>query len=222
MPRSSSRDGGKVGNAKHFPRRQRRRRFHGPGFAGTLPAFGNPVHCAAARSYTTGVQDTHKTYTREVAYRWHPWYGRTVWVRGEARRGGGVVLRCVRDELGWSSSLEIPEWMFDAGFCSGMKPESLAYVSSSALLSLRELLTPGTDRIEACVVQAQHHSSNSGGADADNIPIQSAAGRTVHSTDARAAATAGSLSADAALVGTDDERTPREGSSSPHASRGGR
>ena len=157
----------------------------------------NPAKSAAVWCCTTGVQDTHKTYTREVTYRSHPWFGQTVSVRGEVRRGGSVVLRCVRDELNWSASLEIPEWMFDAGHCSGMKPGSLAYVSNSALLALRGLLSLDRDRIESGVVQAQHLSSDSGGADADHIPIQSPTRRVVSSASAPTEVAAGSLSADA-------------------------
>jgi hypothetical protein len=69
--------------------------------------------------------------------------------------------------------------MFDTGLCSGMKKEGLAYVNKGALLLLRELVTPSTDCVEKRVIEAQHFSSNSGGADADNIPIQGPPGRVV-------------------------------------------
>ena len=172
-------------------------------------------------SCTTEVQNTHKTAFREITYRWHPWHGQRVLVRGKACRGGIVVLRCVRDELKGFPTLEIPEWMFDSGLCSEMKQESLAYVSGSALLSLRALLSSDADRIESGMVQAQHLCSDSGGADVDNVPIQSQAGRAICSDDATAAGAAGSLSADASPVGPDDERTPREGTS-PRRASGGR
>jgi hypothetical protein len=171
---------------------------------------------------TTGVQGTHKTCAREVAYRWHPLCGQMVWVRGEARRGGSVGFRCVQDELSTSAPLEIPEWMFDAGHCRGMTPGSLAYVSSSALLGLRGLLSLDRDRIESGVVQAQHLSSDIGGADADNTPIQSPTRRAVFSASSPAAAASGTLSGNASLVGADDERMPAEGPSPPRSSGGGR
>ncbi len=177
---------------------------------------------AAFRCCTTGVQDTHKTYIREVRYPWHPWHGEQVYVRGEARRGGMVVLRCVRDELNWSAALEIPEWMFDSGRCSEKKAGSLAYVSLSALRALRVLLSPDANHIESCGDQAQHLPRESGGADADNIPIQDPAGSAVYSTATATEASAGSLSADASLDGADDERTPGEEASFPRASGGGR
>jgi len=208
-----------VGSVLCFPL------FHAAGKPRTavLPALAvcSPAKSVDARCCTTGVQDTHKTRIREVRYRWHPWYGQPVCVRTEARRGGSVVLRCVRDELNWLASLEIPEWMFDSGLCSEMKQESLAYVSGSALLSLRALLSSDADRIESGMVQAQHLCSDSGGADVDNVPIQSQAGRAICSDDATAAGAAGSLSADASPVGPDDERTPREGTS-PRRASGGR
>ena len=63
------------------------------------------------------------------------------------------------------AALEIPKWMFDSGLCSMMKPESLARVSLSALRALRALLAPGVEGIESGVIEAQHLSSDSGGAD---------------------------------------------------------
>ena len=89
---------------------------------------------------TSGVRDTHKTVTREVQYLWHPWCGQQVYVQAEARRGGCLVLRCVRGELNRSPALEIPEWMFDSGLCGGMKQNSVAHLSSAALLELMGLL----------------------------------------------------------------------------------
>jgi hypothetical protein len=168
------------------------------------PVASSPAKSVDAPCRTTGVQETHITYAREVTHCWHPWYGQTVWVHHKARRGGSAFLRCVRDERNWSVSLEIPECMVDVGFGCGM--ESLAYVSSSAWLPLREFLTAGMDHIEPCVVQAQHLSSD----DADNVPIQSPPWRAIYSTGATVAATAGGLSVHAALVGPDDERASGE------------
>jgi hypothetical protein len=144
----------------------------------------SPARDVSGRGGTSGVHDTHKTDTREVQYRWHPWYGQQVCVQGEARRGGRVVLHCVRGELNRPPALEIPEWMFDSGLCSGMKQDSLAYVSSAALLELTGLLSPAVDPIESSAVQAQHLSSSSGGVDADNVTIQSQPGQAVFSLGA--------------------------------------
>lgn len=184
--------------------------------------FASPSRGEFDHRGTTGVQDTHKTCIREVQYRWHPWYGKQVYIREEARRGGHVVLRCVRDELNRSAALEIPGWMFDSGYCSRMKEQDLAYVSVCALRALQVLLSREVDSIESSVDQAQHLSRDLGGADADEIPIQGPAGSTVCSTVTATGTSAGSLSADASLVGADDQRTPREGSLLVRTDGGGR
>ena len=114
-----------------------------------------------------------------MQYLWHPWYGQQVYVQAEARCGGRLVLRCVRGELNRLPALEIPKWMVDSGLCSGMKQDSVPYVSSAALQELKDLLSPAVDLIESSVVQAQHLSSSSGGADADNVTIQNQSGRAV-------------------------------------------
>jgi hypothetical protein len=174
---------------------------------------------AFVAGYTTEGQDTHKTYIREVHYRWHPWHGQQVYVQAEARHAGTMVLRCMREEQTRLAALEIPKWMFDSGLCSMMKPESLARVSLSALRALRALLASGVEGIESGVIEAQHLSSDSGGADVDG---ERPSGRIVYSPSATAGAAAGSLSADAPLVGPDDERTSSEERSPEYASGGGR
>jgi len=103
-----------------------------------------------------------------------------------------------------------------------MKQNSVAHVSSAALLELMGLLSPAVDPIESSVVQAQHLSSSSGGADADNVTIQSLSGRAVFSSGAVAAAATGRLSADGAVVGQDDERTSPERAPPQRAGGGGR
>ena len=77
-----------------------------------------PGWSAGAPCCTTEVCNAHKTSLREVKYHWHPWHGKKVLIRGEACRGGRVVLQCVRDELKGFPTLEIPEWMFDSRVCS--------------------------------------------------------------------------------------------------------
>jgi hypothetical protein len=85
----------------------------------TLPAADSSTNYAVVAGCTTEVHNTHKTGFREVRYRWHPWHGQGVVVRGESRRGNMVVLQCVREEVQECRTLEIPEWMFDAGrLCS--------------------------------------------------------------------------------------------------------
>lgn len=121
-----------------------------------------------------------------------------------------IVLRCVRDELNWAAALEIPEWMLDSVRCSQVKVEELAHVGVGALRALSELVIPGADRIDSHEVQAQHSSSNSGGADADHIPVQGPAGPVVYSAPTTPEASTGGPSADASSIGADDERTHRK------------
>lgn len=121
-----------------------------------------------------------------------------------------IVLRCVRDELNWSAALEIPEWMFDSAHCSQVKPEEVPHVSVNALRALRVLVTSDADRIELPAVQAQHSPSDSGGADADDIPIQDAAGPVVYSATTTTESSTGGPSAGASPIGADDERAPRK------------
>ena len=91
--------------------------------------------------------ETHKTGFREITYRWRPWQGQRVLVRGEARRAGIVVLQCVRDELKGFPTLEIPVWMFDSDLCGEMKPTELPRVDCAALLALKHLLSAVRDRV---------------------------------------------------------------------------
>jgi hypothetical protein len=88
----------------------------------------------------------------------------------------------VQEELNGSSpALEIPEWMFDSGHCSGMKQDSLASVSSAALRALTILLSPAVDPIESSALEAQHLYRSSGDADAQEA-IQDQPRRVICST----------------------------------------
>jgi hypothetical protein len=184
--------------------------------------FSSPAQDEFDLHGTSGVQDTHKTSDRELHYRWHPWCGRQVQVQVAARRRGGVVLRCVQGEVNRSPALEIPEWMFDSGLCSGMKQDSLAHVSVAALLGLRTLLSPVTDPIESSLVQAQHLSSNSGGADVDKDTVQVKTGRAVFSPGTAPPGITRSISTDGSLAGTDDKRASAKGFSRQRGSGGRR
>jgi len=69
-----------------------------------------------------------------------------VLVRGEARRGGIIVLQCVRDGLKEFSSLEIPEWMFDSHLCDQMKPTESPRVRTFGFEELSHVAVFGKDR----------------------------------------------------------------------------
>jgi hypothetical protein len=129
---------------------------------------------------TTEGSNTHKTEIREVHYRWHPWHGRQVVVRGIRHRRGGVALNCRADDDGASPVLEVPEWMFDSSVCSRMKQSRAATVDCRALQTLKILLASrfGTE----LEVPTQHHPVIPGGANAkeneverDSVPVVPAA-----------------------------------------------
>ncbi len=121
-----------------------------------------PVRHAFDSSYTTHRHNTHSTEPREVCYRWHPWYGRRVWIY-EARVGRGQpTLRCGLEPTQHTKSLEIPQWMLDAACCSNIQLVDVPRVDCAALRALTTLLRDS-------VVQGRHHSVTfAGGADADS------------------------------------------------------
>ena len=204
ISRRRSQGCGDVGSVLCFPH------FHSPGCVGTHRASGMPVHCGDARSCTTEGRNTHKSEQREVLYRWHPWHGERVWIQGKGQRGDQVVFRCVRDELNCFPVLEIPAWMFDLCLCSQMRQNSQAYVSSTALLELRDILSTATRPVASSIAGAQHLSGSSGDADANLIMVQPTSGRVVLSTSEAAAVAAGSSAADAPPVSTDVARAPEQ------------
>jgi hypothetical protein len=144
------------------------------------PALRSRSRCGAARCCTTEGSNTHKTETREVHYRWHPWYGRQVLVQGIRHRRGVVVLNCRADVDGASPVLEVPEWMFDSSVCGRVKQAGTSTVDCRALHALKILLAS-----RFCIkpaVQNQHHSVIAGGADEkeseverDSVPVVPAA-----------------------------------------------
>ena len=173
----------------------------------TPPASGTASCCAVAVRCTTEARNTHKTELREITYRWHPWHGQRVLVRGEARRGGGIVLRCVRDELKGFPILEIPEWMFDSNLCGRMKPAETPRVDCAALLALKHLLSAATECGQQDMVQAQHDSSSSGDADAQAVSAQEPSRRVVFSSSEASRVAHRSAAKDGPTLGQDVERT---------------
>ena len=193
-----------MGNAERFPHP------HAPVVSAgwlAVPAAYSPAPSAAVPCCTTEVQNTHKTAFREITYRWHPWHGQRVLIRGEARRGGVVVLQCVRDELKGFPTLEIPEWMFDSHLCDQMKPAELPRVGCAALLALKHLLLAVPESSERDVVQAQHDSSSSGDADAQAVAVQDPSRRVVLSPSEAPRLTGRCAAEDGPTLSQDVERT---------------
>ena len=117
------------------------------------------------------------------------------------------MLRCVQEDVSSSPTLEIPEWMFDSVVCGQVKQQTLAYVSSAALLRLRSLLSQVLDPVESTVAEAQHLSSSSGDADAHAVRLEDQSARVVFSTHEAAAVARGSTSENGPSAGQDAERT---------------
>ena len=173
----------------------------------TRSAFALREPCEDDSHCTTGARNTHKTDLREITYPWHPWHGQRVLVRGEARRGGSIVLQCVRDELKGFPTLEIPEWMFNANICGRMKPAETPRVDCAALLALKHLLSASTECSQQGMVQAQHDSSSSGDADAQTVSVQEPSRRVVFCSSEAPRVARRSAAEDGPTLGQDVERT---------------
>ena len=66
---------------------------------------------------TTRFENAHRTVLREVLYRYHPWFGRRVYVHGAVDKADDVVFRCALDGSQADRRLEVPAWMFDRTVC---------------------------------------------------------------------------------------------------------
>jgi hypothetical protein len=96
-------------------------------------------------------------------YAWHPLCGRDLSVIGTMNRHGEVMLVCQVEEH--RAPLEIPAWMFDAAACCHCTSASTPRVNIGSLTSLTLLLEATRMRGDS-VIEAQHHSTVSGGSDA--------------------------------------------------------
>src|SRR5258707_3280059 len=105
------------------------------------PAVDCRAHCAVGRCCTTTFENAHRTVLREVLYRYHPWFGRQVYVHGTVDKADEVAFRCSLDGSQTDRWLEVPAWMFDRTACP--EAELLAarpFVSITALAALSALL----------------------------------------------------------------------------------
>jgi len=164
-----------------------------------------PGWSAGAPCCTTEVCNAHKTSLREVKYHWHPWHGKKVLIRGEACRGGRVVLQCVRDELKGFPTLEIPEWMFDSRVCSRTYSAMFPHVDCASLLALKHLISATAESSELNVVQAQH-PGKLGDANAQNVSVQNPSRRLVFSACEASRVTSRSTTEDGPTASQDVER----------------
>ncbi len=147
------------------------------------PEFELDGSSAAGGCCTSQQRNTHSTESREVRYRWHPWFGLVVWVHLTRVSQAQDVVRCaLTPELG-ARATEIPLWMFDAAACVLMNLADEPTVDVEALRDLNTLLRHACGPTEAAVpmLQAEHRAlSSAGGAHA----IDSEAAATGDSTGA--------------------------------------
>jgi hypothetical protein len=94
-------------------------------------------------SVAAGATDRHSAYSLRlatIAYPWHPLTRRTFQVSPFRR---GKDLKCIYTDERPDLCRELPSWMFDAGYCSGMRlgfPE----ISIEGLNKLAEVLCQTT------------------------------------------------------------------------------
>ncbi len=119
---------------------------------------GSRATNAAARCCTSRRSNTHSIETREVQYRWHPWYGRSVSIYQVVARSGHIVVRCGDEQAGRPRRLELPRWMFDAATCLTLQMASTPIVDCEALLELKSLLAGAALERSGGAEQAGHLS----------------------------------------------------------------
>ena len=115
-------------------------------------------------------QNTHIRDLREICYPWHPWYGRTVWVRATLVKRGKAVAHCSLEDVQTSRVLEVPLWMLDVAACCKTRVSNPGFVSAQSLRELKELLDSARPRAKAPTASTttQHrYLLEAGGADGD-------------------------------------------------------
>lgn len=128
-------------------------------------ASDRPGSSAAGSGCTTVRRNAHVTESRVVLYRWHPWYDREVFVLRSVRKGEQVVLRCALELAEVAPRLDVPQWMFDAAICCGMRLMTQASVSVEVLRDIETLLR-AVIAAGSPVLKAEHLSQPGEGAHA--------------------------------------------------------
>ena len=111
-----------------------------------------------ALHYTTRQHNAHRTEEREVLYRWHPWFGRRVFVHEVTFKGGVRIFRCAETAQGVARCVEVPEWMFDRATCCGMAYAESPRVGCAALDRLKVLILEASGTAAGAVLEARPHS----------------------------------------------------------------
>ena len=106
------------------------------------PRRGSRCHGSngGALRCTTERQNTHVIDRREVLYRWHPWFGRSVYVHEMIDKPGDAVFRCNCTGGRSDRFLEVPVWMFDRAARAPCRGADTAHVDLAALTALAGLV----------------------------------------------------------------------------------
>jgi len=177
-------------------------------------AIDTPGPNASGGNCRTQQRNTHSTESRVVRYRWHPWFGREVWVHQarQSPRPCGPVVRCGLTPDLDARSVEIALWMFDAAACRAMPMATAPMVTADALRELGILLEAVPHTKSGVPQQAEH--------------LEPIASGGAHAHDCQAAASSDTIAAlpaapAGAVMGGAAPRTPAAGRTpaSPHAPR---
>jgi cytochrome c551/c552 len=103
-------------------------------------ASADQVRNGAVWCCTTARQNTHVIECREVLYRWHPWFGQSVYTHHEIDKPGDAVFRCNLTGGRSDRFLEVPVWMFDRVACASCHEADTANVGLYALAALADLI----------------------------------------------------------------------------------
>ncbi len=113
------------------------------------PASAGPAPCAVSRRCTTERETAHRTRTRRLLYRWHPWSGRLVRIRNVVEKAGIARARCALDGTVPDLWQEVPLWMFDRVACAGTRVEERGQVDLSTLSALASLVSDALGKAPA-------------------------------------------------------------------------
>jgi hypothetical protein len=155
------------------------------------PAYRRRVSYGRDDRCTTRQPKTHITEHREVCYRWHCCFGKSVGIKEGVNKAYGAVFRCVIDAEEFPNTLEIPKWMFDRAACALMVNEVNPSVSVCALLDLQLLLRSAST---SDMLEDQRYFSKREG-DADEHATRSKSSKPVKSVSCDRKVTAVAISA---------------------------
>ena len=120
----------------------------GSGCSQSIRQFGPPdsereSHCLSLGGFVhrerTTQHNTPKHEIREVCYRWHPLFGKSIIVHGQLIKRGCHLFRYLLPGQQARIGCEIPAWMLDPVRCAAMQLKAEPHVSWRALLSLQQL-----------------------------------------------------------------------------------